>query len=368
MRRMKILLFSPHFAEYSVHLAMALARQPGLSVLLVLNRNNFVNEVGDTEKVPEMPGLTIVLLPHERSLACLLSNTWRYAALIRRFAPDVIHAQEEPKDYLALALMFSRIPMLLTVHDPRPHRGDSTAPARISRRAMLRHYLRHRAGAAIVHGSRLVADLKAEGFQKPICAAPLGPFGILDTKPKWPWTAGRCLFFGRMQGYKGLADFIEAIEILAVEQPLVHGVIAGRGPDLENFRQRLAGHRLFTVIDRYLSPSEVMREFEKANVVVLPYREATQSGVAAYALGIGRPLVVTRVGSLPDVVDNGRNGFIVPPRQPRALAQAIAPILSDQVLARDMGECSLAIGRGRLSWDIAARAAVALYDRLRVRH
>lgn len=365
MVRMKILFLCPHFAEYSLHLARALVRQPGVSVLLVMNQTNFQQEVGEQQPGHTLAGLEIVTMPHSRSVHCFLSNTWRYLRLMRGFQPDVIHAQEELKDYLVVPLLFTHRPVVLTIHDPRPHGGDSTAPGRFSRRALYRRYLRHRADAAIVHGTPMVSDLRAQGFKKTVVVAPHGPLGTLDNRPESQWIDGRCLFFGRLQGYKGLGDFIDAIELLAVDHPQVHGVIAGRGPDLANFRGRLANNRLFSVTERFLSAAEVVQAFENAQVVVLPYREATQSGVAAYALGIGRPLVVTRVGSLPDVVDNGGNGFIVQPRQPVALARAISAILSDAALSKTMSEHSLTLGRGRLSWETAAVTTVALYDDLR---
>lgn len=361
---MKILLLSPHFAQYSLLLARALVQQHGVSVLLVMNESNYQSEVGGLAGDHCSMRLKIILLPHKRSLGCLLSNTWRYWRLIREFKPDVIHAQEEPKDYLAFSLLLTSLPVVLTIHDPRAHGGDSSTAAPFSRHAIYRRYLRYRARAAIVHGASMLDQLREQGFGKTAVVAPHGPLGILHRQSTQDWVTGRCLFFGRMQSYKGLAEFIHAIELTATEHPEVHGVIAGRGPELLQFQEKLRNNTRFSVMDRFLSPQDVMAQFQKANVVVLPYREATQSGVAAYALGVGRPMVVTRVGSLPEVVDNGQNGFIVPPKQALALAQAISLILANRTLARMMGEHSLTIGRGRLSWETAAIATVALYDHL----
>ena len=362
---MRILLLSPHFAQYSLLLARALVQQPGVSVLLVMNQLNYQSEVGGLETDHSSIHLKIILLPHKRTLRCLFSNTWRYWRLIREFNPDVIHAQEEPKDYLAFSLLFTSRPVVLTIHDPRAHAGDSTASEPFSRHAIYRRYLRYRAKAAVVHGTCLLDQLRELGFCKTAIVAPHGPLGNLDNPPAQDCIVGRCLFFGRMQSYKGLAEFIEGIELTAVEHPEVHGVIAGRGPELLHFQEKLQNNARFSVIDRFLSPQEVVEQFQKSDVVVLPYREATQSGVAAYALGLGRPMVVTRVGGLPEMVDNGRNGFIVPPKQALALAHAISAILANRALAKMMGEHSLKVGKSRLSWETAAIVTVALYDHLR---
>lgn len=361
----KILFLSPHFSEYSLCLARALVQRAGISVLLVLNKANAEAEIGELSRIPQLPNLKVVLLPHDRSLRCFLVNTWRYLRLNRQFKPDVIHVQEEPKDYMVFALALTMRPVVLTIHDPLPHTGDSTNSAAFSRRALYRHYLRWRAHGAIVHGVRLAENLSDQGFKKPVVVAPHGPLGIFDEQPMADWIDGHCLFFGRMQSYKGLAEFIRAVELVANAHPHVHGVIAGRGPELVRCRSALQDNPRFTVIEKFLLPHEVVHRFQQANVVVLPYREATQSGVAAYALGIGRPLVVTEVGSLPDVVDNGHNGFVVPPKHAQPLAQAISTILADRTTAKLMGKHSLAIGKGRLSWENSAIATIALYERLK---
>ncbi len=64
-------------------------------------------------------------------------------------------------------------------------------------------------------------------------------------------------------------------------------------------------------------------------MVALPYTEASQSGVVSTAYGFGKPVVVTDVGSIPEIVDDGVTGLIVPPRDPAALAEAIIRLLKD---------------------------------------
>ena len=73
---------------------------------------------------------------------------------------------------------------------------------------------------------------------------------------------------------------------------------------------------------RYLTEGEVAEYFGRAHALVLPYRSATGSGVVAIAHHYERPVIVTRVGGLPDVVEDGVTGFVVDPESPEALARA----------------------------------------------
>jgi glycosyltransferase involved in cell wall biosynthesis len=104
-----------------------------------------------------------------------------------------------------------------------------------------------------------------------------------------------------------------------------------------------------TVVDRYVPNEEVGRWFSAADVVVLPYTSATQSGIVQIAFGLGTPVIVTNVGGLPEAVDDGRTGFVVPPEDAGALAEAILRFYEGGFEERFRAE----IGRqaGRFDWD-----------------
>jgi glycosyltransferase involved in cell wall biosynthesis len=104
------------------------------------------------------------------------------------------------------------------------------------------------------------------------------------------------------------------------------------------------------VIDRYVPDSEVPAYFRAADVVVLPYVSATQSAIVQTAFSFERPVIVTAVGGLPDVVNDGDTGFVVPPQNPRALADAILRFYRE-----DAG--------GRMSEAIRARAGEFAWSR-----
>jgi glycosyltransferase involved in cell wall biosynthesis len=120
--------------------------------------------------------------------------------------------------------------------------------------------------------------------------------------------------------------------------------------------------RCFEVHHYWISDEQRAALFQRAAVVVLPYISATQSGVVPVAYTFGKPVVATRVGALPDCIEDGRTGLLVPPRDERALAEAIVTLLLDQQRRHEMG----AAGRRKLQHECApqvvAQKTVEVYQ------
>ncbi len=85
------------------------------------------------------------------------------------------------------------------------------------------------------------------------------------------------------------------------------------------------------VVDRYVPNEEVAAYFRCADAVVLPYVSATQSGIVQIAFGLGCPVITTRVGGLPEAVEDGRTGLVVAPCDAAALAEAIVRYYEDDL-------------------------------------
>jgi starch synthase len=145
------------------------------------------------------------------------------------------------------------------------------------------------------------------------------------------------LFFGRVWEYKGLEYLIRAEPWITSRVPHAKIAIAGRGEDLQRYRRMMLHPEKFIVHNEYVSDEKRAEWFRRASVVVLPYVEASQSGVIPLAYGFGKPVVATTVGGLPAQVEDGKTGYLVPPRDERALAEAIVRLLQDRDLRRQMG-------------------------------
>jgi glycosyltransferase involved in cell wall biosynthesis len=134
------------------------------------------------------------------------------------------------------------------------------------------------------------------------------------------------LFFGFVRRYKGLDVLIEALPRVLARRAVTLVVAGEFYEPVEPLRQRIAqlgiGERV-RVLDRYVPDEEVGDLVAAADCVVLPYRSATQSGVVLVAYAGGCPVISTAVGGLPEVVDDGVTGYLVPPEDPAALADAI---------------------------------------------
>jgi glycosyltransferase involved in cell wall biosynthesis len=360
---MRIAFIGLHFCEYSLNLSLALAREH--DVLLFLSEKNFHDELGCEQPHADTTSLRVRMLPHYASPALVLKNAWTLVKEIMRFGPDVIHCHEDPKDYLALALPFlRRYPFMLTIHDPQYHQGSDSKNMKRRYRRYLRD-MRDRCDGVFVHGQLLKQQLQSllPRLQDRVWVVPHGPLGPQQANALTDWEPGVVLFFGRMEEYKGLDMFIAAIRQLADEGKPVKGIAAGRGADLDRHRHRLS-HPAFELIERYIPREQTINLFRRANVVVLPYKEGTQSGVAAMAMGFGRAVVATRVGSLPELVIDGQTGIIVPPGEVSALAAAIWRLVSNRRECEDLSRRSHAASRGEYSWAKVAELTVVGYARL----
>ncbi|HET6319316.1 MAG TPA: glycosyltransferase family 4 protein, partial [Chloroflexota bacterium] len=149
----------------------------------------------------------------------------------------------------------------------------------------------------------------------------------------------RCvLFFGRVSAYKGLDVLYSALPSIAEQVPGLRVVVAGSpGPGfIPPPKPTLPeGGSLETYFERIDAPT-LRRLFLQASIVVLPYVEASQSGVVQTAFAFHTPVVASAVGGLPEDVDDNVTGLLVPPRDPPALAHAISRLLLNRQLHERM--------------------------------
>ena len=135
------------------------------------------------------------------------------------------------------------------------------------------------------------------------------------------------LFFGFIRRYKGLHVLLEAMPHVLEVLPEAQLVVAGECYDDEGFyRDIIQRHRLERSVKfdaAYIANADVPKYFSAADVVVQPYVSATQSGVAQVAFNFSKPLIVTNVGGLTEVVHHEDNGLVVPPEAPGPLAEAV---------------------------------------------
>lgn len=177
------------------------------------------------------------------------------------------------------------------------------------------------------------------------------------------------LFFGLLAPSKGIEDLLEAFA-LSLQTSQSRLVIAGyptKQFDMPTIHQQIEalgiGSRIILDL-RYVPLEEVGALMDLATVVVYPYRSSTQSGSLQVAYTFGRPVIATAVGGLPEVVEDGRSGFLVPGASPWQLAEKISLLINDPALAGEMGRYARQLSNTRFAWDTVARQMLDVYKTL----
>lgn len=277
-------------------------------------------------------------------------------------APDVIHFQGNIFWYAPFWRRLSKYPTILTIHDPWLHRGEWRLSNWISLRLslLLGDYF-------TVHGHRLRDYLIHRYRIKPsrVYSIPHGEFSIFR---RWESSSTKeeennVLFFGRIYPYKGLEVLVEAAPKVKSEIENVRFVVAGSrgGRYLQRLLPRMEDCGCFEIHHQYIPNELVAKLFQRASLVVLPYIDASQSGVIPVAFGFEKPVIATRVGSLSEVIEDGVSGLLVKPGDSLELAQSIIRVLKDSELRRSLAYSGWMKTQGELSWKNIATKFVEAY-------
>jgi len=262
------------------------------------------------------------------------------------------------------ALRRRGLPSVLCVHDVLPLHRDSDflgawrrAYAAAGRLAVFSAFAR----------DRLVRDL---GFEA--ASIEVGSLGIERLGPGEavgreaarrrlgiPLDERMVMSFGQIKRSKGVEFLLRAFAELAPDFPAARLWIVGRplhldvGP-LESEIRRLGLQQRVELRAKSVEPADVALWFEAADLVVLPYVRLYQSDVLLRAVAHGRPVVATSVGNTPELIRSGETGWLVPPRDPAALAGAMRQALSAPDEAASRGLRAREELQGRSSWPALA--------------
>lgn len=336
----------------------------------------------------EVPGVDVVqgvpvLHPRKLSLpgarlgprngdAMLLSIARPLRRVHERWPFDVIHAHMLVPDGWAAARMGRslRVPVVATAHRADvldvPVRGPSSRAQVADAVASIDQVCA--VSAAIAGAAEALARPR-----RPVAVVPNGA----DTTVFAPREASEArarlglpaegpvvTYVGKLVPRKGVDALVEAMGILARRPggaPLL--VAGGIGPMLEGLERRAAE---LGVADRIRFVGKIPHDdvgwwMAAGDVFVLPSHSEGLPTVVCEAMNCGRPVVATAVDGTPEIVRDGETGLLVPPRDPEALAAALARVLEEPGLAARMGAEALRIGRETYTWDANAARMEELY-------
>src|SRR6266576_1814586 len=300
---------------------------------------------------------------------------------VSRNRPDVIHFQwlmDPNADYCLIKLLkWFRFNIVYTAHNLLPHDQDTPKNRDFYRK------IYQLADRLIVHAESNKKEM-IEIFKidpKKISVIQHGSNGLFFSHGGISRERARehlgipsdkrvILFFGLIKRYKGIEYLVQAFEEIRNRVEDVLLLIAGRVCEEDDQLRRdystsltqLASAKDVRWVNEYISFDEVGYYFSTADVVVLPYTKSSQSGVLLSSLAAGMPFVVTYSGGLAEVVENGRSGFVVPPKDANALAKAITQLLKSPDLLAHMGKEAKLLAETTYSWKALALKTMDIYQ------
>ncbi|HUH80854.1 MAG TPA: glycosyltransferase family 4 protein [Solirubrobacteraceae bacterium] len=273
---------------------------------------------------------------------------------------QIVHFQWLAVQQLDGPLLPHGRPLVLTAHDILPRE-----PRPGQRRAQQRLYRRF--DAVIAHSRHGALRLEHELGVDParVHVIPHGAFEHLAAadRPEPPPGAAEgppvVLCFGLMRPYKGIDVLLDAWgQGLDGAELWIVGMAR---MDTSPLRARAPASVRFD--ERFVADAELPSLFARAQLVVLPYREAEASGVLFTALAFGRPMVLSDVGAFPELAATGA-ARVFPAGRPEALREALRELLADAAARERMSRSALAAARGPYSWRAVARQTIELYASL----
>ncbi len=367
---MKIALVSPYDYPYPggvTEHVRSLAEQ-------LMGRGHEVHVIApsstDPASLPSLPVVhrigRVVPIPTNGSVARItlpLRGYLQVKELLTREAYDIIHLHEP---------MMPALPLTVLRHSQSINVGTFHAFGRTSLRyfyakPMLHGFFRRLHARIAVSGP--ARDFVARRFPGDYRIIPNGIDYCRFATPRTPLPAYDdealdVLFVGRLEKRKGLEYLLRAWGLIRDTFPRARLlVVGGGGHRLENYAQYTESRGWREVVFAgYVSPDDLVRYYQTSDVFCAPSTGQESFGIVLLeAMAAGRPIVASKIPGYAEVVADGREGLLVPPKDPAALAVALTRLLADAELRRAMG----ARGRQKAAdhdWSRIADQVLAVYD------
>ena len=219
--------------------------------------------------------------------------------IIRKLQPDVLHVQETVDFWYDGTLLLNKMPPLVTtIHDVFRHPGDR---GNVPGSEFTRLISFYRSQQIIVH-AELLKSILIKQFrlsQERVSVLPHGEIGSyyqritpLENISREPYTL---LFLGRIWPYKGLKYLVQAMPLVIEQIPEAKLIIAGKGENLEAYFPNGYDEKHYEIYNRFIELEEMTGLFQRSTATVLPYIEASKSGVAALAYAMGTPVIASSI-------------------------------------------------------------------------
>jgi glycosyltransferase involved in cell wall biosynthesis len=271
---------------------------------------------------------------------------------------DLIHFNVNTHLILFIKIFLPSVPIVITIHDPSRHLGEESKLSAI----LDKFIFNLRNATYILHSNYSLALF--DNINRNKSKRFMIPFGNHEwlnefKKEEIQEENNFILFFGRISKYKGIDVLLESFKQVKQEIPEAHLIIAGNGYYWFDYTKYINDDSI-EIINRYIPNEEIVRLLLQAHIVVLPYIEATQSGVVSTVFTFCKPIVATRTGGIPEIVRDGETGLLAEPDDSEALTNAIIKIMQSGILYNTIKKniCNI-YNEGEFSWkEISSKTAL----------
>ena len=174
------------------------------------------------------------------------------------------------------------------------------------------------------------------------------------------------LYTGVLRARKGLFDLLDCAELVCKVCKDVKFIVCGAGPFFNKLREKVERKKMKKqfVLSGYVERDKLVQLYQKATVHVVPSHYEGMPTVLLEAMSCGLPVVATAVGGNSQAISNGINGFLIPPKSPKAMANVILKLLADDALRKRIGEAARRTIETRYTWDKITANILRCYKNL----
>lgn len=367
--------------EYALYICKEL-KKAGVNISLIVPEDNIDKEIFDFPFLP--------LCPTKAKNISKLNKMLRYYKyllniykLIRKEEYDVVHFQFfrrrriESLYFLILKLM--GIKLAYTVHD--------ISPLDESKLDHLFNLLVYKTADILIVHSNLNKKTLSEQTklrEEKIMVMPHGDFDsyvpdrvISKSEARQIFELSQennvILFFGAIKEYKGLDILSNSISLASKKINNLAFIIAGEAGDAETKKivlkcrdilSRLPKNVKVIFHDEFIPINEVAKYFIASDIVVLPYRRVTHSGIPHLAFSFGRPIIASNVGDFQEIIEEGKNGFVLSSNTHENLSEKIIQAFSDKPRLEEMGKYARDFCATKYTWKNSAESLIPVYEKM----
>jgi len=303
-----------------------------------------------------------------------LSYAKKLKSLIKEEKFDLVHGNAEEAYHFGLIARLNRAAYFFTSHTPNiPTTGMLKGIGRpIKFLKSINTYLLRQAMVEANHiiafsqfSKNLIVKGLGEKFTEKVKVIPPGleeSWFDVDRNKAFP---NQILFWGRIEEEKGLSELFFALKIVAKKFNDVKLILVGEGNRLQEYKSRVADLNLTDHVEfaGWKSSAEIQNLCAQSSLGVFPSRIESFGLSVIEAMAATIPVVASRGGAIPENIDDGVTGKLVPVKNPDALAEAIISALEDPISSGKMAKMARSAIQKKFSWTQAAESTLSLYEK-----